>query len=377
MKKTLTMRSILFLLFLTLGSLFWGSCKKDPEICSDCLEDLEFKTAVWDTTPYLLNVPTWLPKPIIPADNTLTMKGVALGRRLFYDPILSKDSTQSCSSCHSLEKSFTDGLSMSIGERGLVGTRSSMALVNLAYNTRGFFWDGRVNSLEIQVLHPIEDPLEMNNKILEVELRLRRSKVYPRLFKEAFGVSSKSEITIDLLAKAIAQFERTLISGNSRYDQLVWGQMGFPNEEEVRGIELFFIEFAGSLKHPGCSHCHFNPLFTDNQFRNNGLDYVASLLDFKDPGRRNATQNINDSGKFRVPTLRNIALTAPYMHDGRFKTLEEVLVHYEKGGHGVINEDPNLLAFKLSDRDKKDLIAFLKMLTDTSFINNKDFSKPF
>jgi cytochrome c peroxidase len=141
--------------------------------------------------------------------------------------------------------------------------------------------------------------------------------------------------------------------------------------------ELFFIEFAGSINHPGCSHCHFNPLFTDNQFRNNGLDYVASLLDFKDPGRRNATQNINDSGRFRVPTLRNIAFTAPYMHDGRFKTLEEVLQQYEKGGHGVINEDPNILPFKLSDRDKKDLIAFLNMLSDPSFINNKDFSNPF
>lgn len=371
------MRSIPFFFFLTLGIILGVSCKKDPVICSDCLEDIEFKKAVWDTTAYLLNVPKWLPKPIIPADNALTIKGVSLGRSLFYDPILSKDSTQSCSSCHSLAKSFTDGLALSIGEKGLVGPRSSMALVNLAYNTRGFFWDGRVNSLESQVLHPIEDPLEMNNRIQEVEWRLRRSKVYPRLFKEAFGVTSKSEITIDLMAKAIAQFERTLISGNSRYDQLVWGQMGFPNEDEVRGIELFFIEFAGSLKHPGCSHCHFNPLFTDNQFRNNGLDFVSSLLDFNDPGRRNATQNINDSGKFRVPTLRNIALTAPYMHDGRFKTLEEVFQHYEKGGHGVNNEDPNLLSFKLSDRDKKDLIAFLKMLTDTSFLNNKDFSNPF
>lgn len=371
------MRIVPFYYFLLLGWIFLPSCKKEPLVCSDCLEDLEFKNALWDTTPYLLNVPTWLPRPIIPSDNSLTIKGVALGRRLFYDPLLSKDSTQSCSSCHSLEKSFTDGLALSIGEMGLSVNRNSMALVNLAYNTRGFFWDGRVNTLENQVLHPIEDPLEMNNKIQEVELRLRRSKLYPRLFKEAFGITSKSDITIDLLAKAIAQFERTLISGNSRYDQIIWGQKGFPNEDEARGIELFFIEFAGNLQHPGCSHCHFNPLFTDNQFRNNGLDYVASLLDFKDPGRRNATQNINDSGRFRVPTLRNIALTAPYMHDGRFKTLEEVLVHYEKGGHGVINEDPNLLPFKLSERDKKDLIAFLNMLTDSSFLNNKDFSNPF
>ena len=353
------------------------SCKKDPEICVDCLDDIAFKQAVHDTMPYALNVPSWLPKPIIPSDNLLTIKGVALGRRLFYDPILSKDSTQSCASCHSLDKSFTDGLPLSKGEKGLVGIRNSMALVNLAYNTRGFFWDGRVNSLENQVLHPIEDPLEMNNTIQEVALRLRRSKKYPALFKEAFGITAKNEITIDLLARAIAQFERTLISGNSRYDQVIWGQKGFPEEDEARGIELFFIEFAGSINHPGCSHCHFNPLFTDNQFRNNGLDYVASLLDFKDPGRRNATQNINDSGRFRVPTLRNIAYTAPYMHDGRFKTLEEVLQQYEKGGHGVINEDPNILPFKLSDRDKKDLIAFLNMLSDPSFINNRDFSNPF
>ena len=220
------------------------SCKKDPEICVDCLDDIAFKQAVHDTMPYALNVPSWLPKPIIPSDNLLTIKGVALGRRLFYDPILSKDSTQSCASCHSLDKSFTDGLPLSKGEKGLVGIRNSMALVNLAYNTRGFFWDGRVNSLENQVLHPIEDPLEMNNTIQEVELRLRRSKKYPALFKEAFGITAKNEITIDLLARAIAQFERTLISGNSRYDQVIWGQKGFPEEDEARGLELFFIEFA-------------------------------------------------------------------------------------------------------------------------------------
>jgi cytochrome c peroxidase len=371
------MRFLSFLYFLPPIIISFTSCQKEPPICSDCLEDVSFKNAVWDTTPYLLNVPSWLPKPIIPAENPLTNSGVALGRMLFYDPILSKDSTQSCSSCHALSKSFTDGLALSIGEKGLSVKRNSMALVNLAYNTRGFFWDGRVNSLENQVLHPIEDPLEMNNTLREVEIRLRRSNKYPALFKKAFGVASKNEINIDLLAKAIAQFERTLISGQSRYDQIIWAQKGFPNEEEARGIELFFIEFAGNLQHPGCSHCHFNPLFTDNQFRNNGLDYVASLLDFKDPGRRNATQNINDSGRFRVPTLRNIALTGPYMHDGRFKTLEEVLSHYEKGGHGVVNEDPNILPFKLSERDKKDLIAFLHMLTDTSFIQNKNFSNPF
>jgi cytochrome c peroxidase len=371
------MNDKLFLFILTMVIFSFVSCKKEPEVCADCLEDVAFKNAVYDSTPFVLNIPAWLPKPIIPADNSLTIKGVALGRRLFYDPILSKDSTQSCASCHTLEKSFTDGLPLSKGEKGMVGKRNSMALVNLAYNTRGFFWDGRVNSLELQVLHPIEDPLEMNNKIQEVENRLRRSKTYPQWFKEAFGINAKNEITIDLLAKAIAQFERTLISGNARYDQVIWGQKGFPSEEEARGIELFFIEFAGNLQHPGCSHCHFNPLFTDNQFRNNGLDFVASLLDFKDPGRRLVTGNINDSGRFRVPTLRNIALTAPYMHDGRFKTLEEVLAHYEKGGHGVINEDPNLLPFKLSDRDKKDLISFMNMLTDTTFLNNKNFSNPF
>jgi len=353
------------------------SCDKEVLPCADCLEDKAFAAALPDSTPYPLTVPTWMPKPIIPDDNKLTVKGVALGRMLFYDPVLSRDSTQSCATCHAPDKSFADGKPLSPGIKGKPGPRNSMALVNLAYNTRGFFWDGRVASLEAQVIHPIIDPVEMDNTLQEVERRLRRSKIYPARFREAFGIKAKEEITIDLVAKAIAQFERTLISSDSRYDQIIWGQKGFPEEDEARGMALFFIEFAGKTQHPGCSHCHFNPLFTDNHFRNNGLDKVASLLDFKDPGRRAVTQNINDSGRFRTPTLRNIAHTSPYMHDGRFKTLEEVLDHYQQGGHGVVNEDPNILPFRLSPQDKADLIAFLKMLSDPTFLQNKNFSSPF
>lgn len=351
--------------------------KMDMNSCSDC-EKNDLIEGPFDPTPYELIVPDWLPEPAIPEDNPLTIAGVELGRHLFYDPILSSDSTQSCGSCHNPELAFTDGQALSKGVLGMEGIRNSMSLVNLAMNTNGFFWDGRVKTLEEQAIIPIEDHLEMNETWDNVEKKLRRHQRYPAMFKKAFGIDKKAEITRDLTVKAIAQFERTLISANSRYDKIVWENDGWPTDSELRGQQLFFFEeLPQNQAHPGCSHCHFAPNFTDNNYKNNGLDDVNELTAFKDYGRGGANGNVFDNGKFRVPSLRNVELTAPYMHDGRFETLEEVLDHYSSGGHGVINEDPNIQPFTLSEQDKKDLVAFLKMLTDTSFVNNPAFQSPF
>lgn len=356
------------------------ACQEDNPItpgCDPCIDEGLIE-APYNPQPYEIETPEWFPKPVIPADNPMTVEGIALGRHLFYDPILSSDSTQSCSSCHDPQLSFTDGNQISRGVLGIDGRRSSMAIVNMAFNTKGFFWDGRSATLEGQALLPVEDHTELNESWENVIGKLKNHKDYPAMFREAFGIERKNEITKELAVKAIAQFERTLVSYQSRFDQVVWEQQGWPTDAEQRGRDLFYVEFAtNTLDHPGCSHCHGSSLFTENNYFNNGLDSVATLSDFADYGLGEVTGNIYDNGKFRVPTLRNIALTAPYMHDGRFATLSQVLDHYASGGHGVSNEDANIKSFSLTEQQKQDLIAFLNMLTDTSFVNNPAFQSPF
>ncbi len=370
------MRKI-FILLVIIG--FVIACGKDNPVsgCEDCYEEDQI-TAGYDPQPYDLQIPDWMPDPFIPADNPLTTDGVELGRHLFFDPILSIDSSMSCATCHDPKLAFTDGNAVSKGVLGIAGKRSSMSLVNLAFNTNGFFWDGRVQSLEEQAIVPIEDHIELNDSWPNVERKLRQHPSYPAMFRRAFGIEKKAEITKELAVKAIAQFERTLISADSRYDRVIWLNDGWPTDAERRGQELFFFEeLPQSEEHPGCSHCHFAPNFTDNNYKNNGLDDVADLNAFDDLGRGAVVGNVYENGKFRVPSLRNIELTAPYMHDGRFQTLEEVLDHYSKGGHGVVNEDTNIQPFTLTDEQKQDLIAFLKMLTDTSFVNDPRYQSPF
>lgn len=358
--------------------LAFSACQKDEPGNPIAPAEDGLIDAPYDPQPYEIEVPEWFPKPILPAGNPLTVEGIALGRRLFFDPILSSDSTQSCSTCHDPKLSFADGQKVSRGVLGIDGRRSSMAIINMAYNTKGFFWDGRAATLEEQALLPVEDHTELNESWENVVEKLRRHKDYPAMFRKAFGIGKKSEISKELAVKAIAQFERTLISYQSRFDQVVWEQQGWPTDAEQRGRDLFFVEFANnSLDHPGCSHCHGGLLFTENNYFNNGLDSVATLNDFADTGLGGVTGNIYDNGKFRAPTLRNIALTAPYMHDGRFATLGEVLDHYASGGHSAINEDANIKPFTLSEQQKQDLISFLNMLTDTSFIHNPAFQPPF
>ncbi len=333
------------------------ACKKDLAVNNN-IENPE-------PTPYPFISPLGLPPMPIPADNPLTVEGVALGRKLFYDPILSANNTQSCASCHRQQYAFTDStLQFSVGITGAMGTRNAPALINLGWEKK-FFWDGGAATLEDQVIGPITNPLEMHDTLTRVIEKLQHS-AYPALFKKAFGTDS---ITTKLLMKAIAQFERTMVSANSKYDQFVQKKVML-NESEWRGLQLFQDGNKGD-----CNHCHVvGSTFTDFDYKNNGLDSV-----FKDEGRYRITLNPADMGKFKTPTLRNIALTAPYMHDGRFKTLGEVIDFYNSGFHYSPTLDVNISLIakdRLTPLDKADLIAFLNTLTDQDFVNDPRFSKP-
>lgn len=331
--------------------------------------------------PYDLVVPCDFPVMEIPADNPITIDGRELGRFLFYDPILSSDSTMSCASCHAPNGSFTDNLAVSVGVDGIAGVRSSMSLLNVGYFNTGLFWDGRVMTLEEQALLPVEDPIELHHSWPDIEVKLRMHDFYPQMFREAFGISTKDEITKLLAAKAIAQFERTLVSsGQSKYDLYRCEPGAFPDPIELEGKELFAFE---EDDHPGCTHCHktFNHLFTDHRFVNNGIENVGAevgdLSNFPDNGLGDVTGSVFDNGKFRVTSLRNIAMSAPYMHDGRFETLEETLNHYSSGGHSSANIDPNIEPFSLTSGEQEAIISFLHTLTDTAFMNNPAHQSPF
>ena len=304
-------------------------------------------------TLYELVVPAGFPAPEIPPDNPLTTEGIALGERLFADPILSVDSTTACASCHLPAHAFSDPRPLSQGVGGLT-SRNSMPLFNLLWSP-SFFWDGRAASLEDQALEPVQTPVEMGEDWDRVVAKLERHPEYPALFARAFG---DAPINRQLVVQAIAQFERTLISADSKYDRWLAGQAEFTPEEE-RGFLLFHTEEGD------CFHCHISPLFTDNEFHNNGLD-----LDPPDEGLAALTGKRFDRGKFKTPTLRNIEYTAPYMHDGRFQTLEEVVEHYDSGFHRIVLTDPLLLVrpnLDLDPADKRALVAFLKTLSDPQF----------
>ncbi|MGB3801654.1 MAG: cytochrome c peroxidase [Lewinella sp.] len=361
----------LLLLLLALG------CQEDPTGTDPVEEGLI--TGPSNPSPYILEVPDYFPSPVIDPDNPMSEEGVALGRELFYDAsIFSTDGNMSCATCHKQELAFTDGFGRAIGVRGEPGPRSAMSLVNLAFNPNGFNWDGSEQKLWEQAIHPVENMLELDNDWQEVIRKLRDHEDYPARFRAAFGIDNVEEIDQELTVKALAQFERTIISGNSKFDRVVYQNSDFFTEEEQLGADsLFFVENVpvGAL-HPGCGHCHNAPQFGDNKFHNNGITDVETIYDFVDKGRGDITANPFDNGKFRTPTLRNIALTAPYMHDGRFATLEEVIDDYAAGGHGVENEDPNITGFPMSERQKVALVAFLHTLTDESLLDNPEYAAP-
>jgi cytochrome c peroxidase len=287
------------------------------------------------------------------SNNPLTLAGVELGRRLFYDPVLSRDSTVSCASCHLSFTAFTHvdhALSHGIEDR--IGTRNSPALMNLAWSS-SFMWDGAVSHLDFQALAPISHPAEMDHSIGKVVEKLSSTSRYPPLFEAAFG---GSEITGERVLKAISQFELTLVSANSKYDRMKLGLDTF-SAQELNGYRLF---------QKNCAHCHTEPLFTSGGFEKNGLS-ADSLL--RDVGRMRITGNAADSLLFKVPTLRNIEFSQPYMHDGRFKKLREVLHFYTSAAAAP-------LKIELSAAEKVDLTAFLLTLTDKEFLFNPAFSFP-
>ncbi len=306
------------------------------------------------------------PFPTFPYGH-LTQAGVALGRKLFFDPILSGDSTMSCGTCHQSRLAFTDGMPFSTSTQGKKSKRSAPSLLNVSYHYKGLFWDGRAEHLEQQAFEPVTNPLEMAANWPQVVARLRKHQAYPALFRQAFGIKKRSEIDSVLTARALAQYERTLISSNAKFDRVMRKEALFTTQEK-RGWTIFF-DASPDLPFSECNHCHVDPLFTNLAYENNGIDKVDQLEHFQDPGRGGITGNRYDLGKFKVPTLRNIALTAPYMHDGRFKTLEEVIDHYASGGHFADNLNPNVRVLNLRKRDKADLIAFLHTLTDKSLSN--------
>ncbi|NHM06905.1 c-type cytochrome [Flavobacterium sp. CYK-4] len=313
------------------------------------------------TTPLYLEVPKDWPEPAYDfSKNPLTEEGFQLGRHLFYDPIISRDSTISCASCHMQATGFTHvDHELSHGIEGKIGTRNSLALINLAW-TKDFLWDGGANHLEVQPLNPITNPVEMDETLEHVVAKLQKTEKYPRMFEAAFGTS---KITGQLTLKALTQFMLMLKSSNSKYDKVMRHQESF-NPSEQKGYALF---------RKNCASCHTEPLFSSGKFENNGLAVDATLNDF---GRMKITNRTEDSLRFKVPTLRNIQFTFPYMHDGRFKTLTEVVKHYNsiqktKGIPKELSEPMHL-----SDNDRTDLVAFMKTLTDTEFLYNPRFSYP-
>jgi cytochrome c peroxidase len=315
-------------------------------------------------TPFRFEMDATFPMPALPKDNPLLEERVTLGRMLFHETALSKNGSLSCASCHLAESALSDPRQFSPGVENRLGNRNAMPLFNLAWKT-AFFWDGRASSLREQVLQPIQDHREMNETLEKVVSNLAAMPAYQTAFQRAFG---SGHISAHNLALALENFLLTLNSHNSRFDRAYRGEIQLTSVEK-RGFELFMTEREPRLGSMGgdCFHCHGGALFTDHQFRNNGLP-----IDDTDLGRFLVTKASIDRGAFSTPSLRNVALTAPYMHDGRFTTLEQVLDHYSEGIQYTDTLDPNLAkhptgGLRLSPEDKQALIAFLKTLTDDRF----------
>lgn len=353
----------LFFIFVALVASL--SCKKD--------------SVAYTPTPYTLDIPSHFPDMDIPADNPMTVEGVALGRKLFYEKKLSGDNSQSCGACHSPAAAFSDPEQFSTGIDGVQGDRNSMALINLGWQNF-FFWDGRSATLEDQILQPVTNPVEMHETWPNAVAKLEQDTEYKNMFYRAFGEPGIDSLKV---SKSIAQFLRTMISGQSKFDVMYKDENNLPltaaelaiwatvTPEEDAGYDLF-----KSLNGADCFHCHNGPMMQVQKFSNNGLDAT-----FTDLGRGGVTGNPNDNGKFKVPTLRNIEFSGPYMHDGRFATLDDVINHYS---HGIVNSptiDPLIeFAFQggtqLGAFEKDLLKQFLLTLSDQTFINNPDFQEP-
>ena len=339
----------LILLLVIMLQFFTTSCKKEtPQI-------QPIQSTAW-TFPK----PSSFPLPVYTFENnTYSPARFALGKHLFYDPILSLDSTESCATCHAQSHGFADhNIPFSKGVDGSFGTRNAPPVFNMAWSPL-FFWDGRVQLLDHFSIGPITNPIEMKETSDHVIAKLNKNKIYRAKFKAAYNVDS---ITEEKLQLALSQYMALVISSNSKYDQYLAGKTTL-TANEINGMNLF---------KQYCSTCHKEPLFTDYSFRNNGLDST-----FKDLGREVYTKDIKDRGKFKVPTLRNIELTYPYMHDGRLISLMDVINHYTSGIKKSETVDPILQTpISLSTTEKKDLMKFLFTLTDYSMIGDTLIAEP-
>jgi len=344
--------------FLLLFPLWSTSCKKET---GDALSQAESV----GRTLYAFRTPDGFPTPTLPANNVMTVEGVELGKKLFFDPILSGNNAMTCASCHFQEFAFTDTARYSAGITGALGFRNSMTLFNLAWAPQ-FFWDGGASDLESQVLGPITSDIEMHRSMVSLVSDLNADAGYRSAFKKAFGVETIESMHV---MKALAQFMRTMVSADSRYDRYLKGEASL-NDQEILGMQLYSNPQKGA-----CASCHvLGGLFTDFGYRNTGLD-----LNYSDLGRGRITLQESDMGKFKTPSLRNIALTAPYMHDGRFTTLEQCVQHYNSGFQAHPNLDPVLAALpqnRLSTGEMQAIVAFLGTLTDTTFIHNSKYQAP-
>lgn len=310
------------------------------------------------------NVPANFPKPVVNlSSNPVTAAGFALGKALFYDDALSADKTTSCGSCHQASAAFANlGSAVSTGVNRCKGSRNAPPLFNMAWQ-KAYMWDGRLNDMQAVPVNAITNVCEMGTTMAAVVNVIKNSSVYPSMFKAAFG---STDVDGDKILRALSQFTMMLVSANSKYDRVMRheGNVIFTDDEQA-GYALFKQK---------CSSCHTEPLFTDRSYRNNGLE-----LTVKDVGRDSASHRVADVGKFRVPSLRNIEITGPYMHDGRFYSLKEVLRHYSTGMQNHVNLDPVLKqsgkpGITLTAVEQRQVIAFLKALTDVDFINDRRFN---
>lgn len=302
--------------------------------------------------PVRLEIPAHFPTPPIPSDNLLTEARVELGQRLFFDTRLSEDATISCAICHNPGLAFTDGEVTSKGVHDRTGKRNTPTLTNVLYN-RSFMRDGGSKFLEAQVVVPLQSHTEMNLRLNEAVSKLSQDKKYQELAELGYNRPFDAFV----LTRALAAFERTLVSSNSPYDHYNSGQEEALTDIEKKGMKLFFS------KEMGCSNCHTGFNFTNERFENNGL-----YKTYKDSGRARITGKGEDIGKFRVPTLRNIESTAPYMHDGSVQSLELIIDHYAEGGKGHTNQSELITGFELDEQEREQLISFLLSLTDSTFV---------
>jgi cytochrome c peroxidase len=347
--RFISLAAFLVLSILTLG--FISGCDDKDTVAGIAEDEINYH-----------QVPEDFPPIPFPADNPFSHDKAELGRRLFYEKILSRDSTISCSHCMKPEHGFSDPVPTSRGWNGESQNRNSMSVVNSAYREL-LNWDGRGSRIETNAYRSFFLRNVFGSDTNEINTRLQNSPLYRKLFKLAFGNDAQPNCYD--ASRAIATFARTLVSGNSRYDKYNRGNKGALNATEIRGMKLFFSDRTK------CSVCHSGFLFTDMKFHNTG-----TTTHYFDRGRFYVTGNMEDRGKFLTPSLRNVELTGPYLHEGNFKTLEEIVDNYNLGGKAFITKDTLIKPLNLTDQEKTDLVAFLKSLTDWDFIHSRKISNP-